>query len=172
MLVLGREVFPVVWLVRRQPRARRGPGRSRNRSAATYSYSSRPTEARPVLDQTYEHEIGLYRLHSHPTDSAHRWCAFHLWQATPRTNTAVEAVLGGGFVRCVLTDDTRLVRVELLGEVDIMEGTRRRRLVIRIETRSAHTHTRSDNVVAAVLQLLVGTPSPHPMIWWEACLET
>ena len=34
-------------------------------------------------------------------------------------------------MRCVLTDDRRLVRVELLGEVGIVEGTRRR-LVIKI----------------------------------------
>ena len=44
-------------------------------------------------------------------------------------------------MRCVLTDDSRLARVELLGEADIVESTRRRRLVIRIETREAHTHT-------------------------------
>ena len=50
--------------------------------------------------------------------------------------------------RDVLTDDTRLACVELLGEVDIVDGTRRGRLVMRVETRS--TYTRSDNVVAAV----------------------
>ena len=51
-------------------------------------------------------------------------------------------------MRRVLTDDTRLARVELLGEVrHCGRCTRRRRLVIRIETRS--THTRCDNVVAA-----------------------
>ena len=42
-------------------------------------------------------------------------------------------------MRCVLTDDTRLARAELLGRVDIVEGTRRRRLVTKIETRSTHT---------------------------------
>ena len=73
-------------------------------------------------------------------------------------------------MRCVLTHDTRLARVELLGEVDIVEGTSLRRLVIRIETRS--THARSDNAVAAqaavvVLQLIRGSaiarviPVPH-----------
>ena len=41
---------------------------------------------------------------------------------------------------CVLTSGTRLARAELLGEVDIMEGTRRGRLVMRVETRSTYAH--------------------------------
>ena len=43
--------------------------------------------------------------------------------------------------------DTRLARAELLGNVDIVEGTHRHRLVIRLE-RKAQTH--SDNVISAV----------------------
>ena len=43
-------------------------------------------------------------------------------------------------MRFVLTSDTRVARAELLGEVDIVEGTRRGRLVMRVETRSTYTH--------------------------------
>ena len=48
MVGLVREVFPVVWLVRRQPRAPQGSGRSRSRSAAKRGH---------VLDQTHEHDL-------------------------------------------------------------------------------------------------------------------
>ena len=41
---------------------------------------------------------------------------------------------------CVLTGDTRLARVEVLGEEDIVESTRRRCLVIGVGTRSTNTH--------------------------------
>ena len=47
-----------------------------------------------------------------------------------------------------MTDDTRLARAKLLDEVDIVEGIRSGRLVKKIETMK--THTRSDNVVAAL----------------------
>ena len=42
-------------------------------------------------------------------------------------------------MRCVLTRETRLARAELLGDVDIVEGTRRRRHVIAVGTRCTST---------------------------------
>ena len=50
----------------------------------------------------------------------------------------------GGWVRetCLaLTSDTRLALAELLREVDIVESTRRGRLVMTVETRSTHEAT-------------------------------
>ena len=56
----------------------------------------------------------------------------------------------GNFVRCVLTGDTRLARAELLGDVDIVEGTRRRRVVMRVETRSTYTHEATKSSLQSV----------------------
>ena len=39
-----------------------------------------------------------------------------------------------------MTGDTRLARAELLGEVDIVEGTPCGHLVMRVKTRSTYTH--------------------------------
>ena len=70
-----------------------------------------------------------------------------------------------------MTDDTRLAPVEPFGEVDIVEGTYHRRIMMRIETRG--THTRSVNVVAAVaastvtmvlLQLIRGNAIAHVIL--------
>ena len=145
MVGLVREVFPVVWLVRRQPRARRDPGRRRPRSAAMYS-------TRPI-------SMTLLAVVCWSCDRA--WDSatciiFTLSQQTPRTDglrfSSDRPFIGqtrpsslskeGGFVRCVLTDDTRDARAELLGEVDIVEGTRLGGLVMMVETRSTHTHTK------------------------------
>ena len=49
--------------------------------------------------------------------------------------------------------NARLALVDLLGKVDIVESTRRGRLVTRVEKRS--TNTRNDNVVAAVSAVTV-----------------
>ena len=43
-------------------------------------------------------------------------------------------------MRRVLAAVTRLARAELLGEVGIVEGTRRGRLEMGVETRNTHTH--------------------------------
>ena len=73
-------------------------------------------------------------------------------------------------MRCVLTDDKRPASVEMLGDVDIVESTHRRRLVIRIETRSTHTHEATmwllqwqPVLTVVVLQLIRGNAIALPI---------
>ena len=86
------------------------------------SCSSRPREARPCT-----------RTRRDPASSRPCW----QWFAGLLIGHGTE---GNDVSRRVLTDNTRLARVELLGEVDIVEGTRRRRLVMTVGTRSTNTH--------------------------------
>ena len=77
------------------------------------------------------------------------WCPQCSLCPTPHDPDLLVPVLGGWLCETclVLTAVTRLARAELLRVVDIVDGTRRGCLVMKVETKA---HTRSDNVVAAL----------------------
>ena len=148
LLVVGL-VREVVWLVRRQPRARQDPGRARPctrpdpRASPCWRWSVGLVIGRGTQGNTAPHREEKSTF-TQGTALMEQHNASRVRPAVGCWYTLLLPVLScvhweGNFVRCVLTGDTRLARAELLGEVNIVEGTRRRCLAMRVGTRSTHT---------------------------------